>query len=265
MIIDTDVDIDDWLAILYLLNHPEIDVKAISVVGTGACHLQPGTRNALDLLQLAGHPDIPVAMGADRPLDYGHPLRHGGARQGPRVPAQRRLRLLGPAGGGAAHQPRHRHALGSAGSCDRRRRRRLWTDDRRRAQPPTPCLPRRRRSRLLRPEWDTYAQVQDAFDTWRPIYNHHRPHDALDSETTVPADRYQPSSRSLPTQIDPPDYPDGTHVRKASPQGRFSWRGRLWRAGKPFAGRLIGIRPTTTDGTYTVYYRHQLIRTITLP
>jgi transposase InsO family protein len=39
------------------------------------------------------------------------------------------------------------------------------------------------------------AQAQHAFDAWRHRYNHHRPHDALG--LAVPADRYQPSRRSL--------------------------------------------------------------------
>jgi hypothetical protein len=72
VIIDTDADIDDWMATLFLLNHPDIQVEGISVVGTGACHLGPGTQNMLDLLQLAGHPDIPVAMGFDQPIRYKH-------------------------------------------------------------------------------------------------------------------------------------------------------------------------------------------------
>ena len=104
---------------------------------------------------------------------------------------------------------------------------------------------------------------QAAFDQWRPIYNRFRPHEALND--AVPADRYQPSPRSLPARIEEPDYPDGTDIRKVSSHARFSWRGRRWRAGKAFIGRPVGIRATTTDGTYAVYYRHHQIRTITLP
>ena len=72
VIIDTDVDIDDWMAILYLLNHPQVTVKGITVVGTGAAHLEPGTRNALDLLMLANQPEIPVAKGLTQPMQYDH-------------------------------------------------------------------------------------------------------------------------------------------------------------------------------------------------
>jgi pyrimidine-specific ribonucleoside hydrolase len=65
VIIDTDSNIDDWMAILYLLNHPEIEVVGITVVGTGCAHLEPGVQNMLNLVQLAGHADLPVAAGIE--------------------------------------------------------------------------------------------------------------------------------------------------------------------------------------------------------
>jgi inosine-uridine nucleoside N-ribohydrolase len=33
--IDTDVDIDDWMAILYLLNHPRVEVKGLTITRGG--------------------------------------------------------------------------------------------------------------------------------------------------------------------------------------------------------------------------------------
>ena len=54
------------------------------------------------------------------------------------------------------------------------------------------------------------------------------------------------------------------YIRTVASHGRFSWRGHLHRAGKAFAGKQVAIRPTTTDGQYTVYYRHHPIRTINL-
>src|SRR5262245_2081040 len=60
VIIDTDMGADDWLAILYLLRRPDIDVLAISVAGTGETHCAPGVRNALGLLELARYRNIPV-------------------------------------------------------------------------------------------------------------------------------------------------------------------------------------------------------------
>lgn len=70
VLIDTDVDIDDWMAILYLSMHPDVDLLGITTTGVGASHLTPGTRNALNLLQLTGKPDVPVAKGTSAPLRY---------------------------------------------------------------------------------------------------------------------------------------------------------------------------------------------------
>ena len=67
-IIDTDMASDDWMAVLYLLQCPAIEIKAIAVTGAGQAHLGPGMRTALRLLALAGQPDIPVAGGRKTPL-----------------------------------------------------------------------------------------------------------------------------------------------------------------------------------------------------
>ena len=72
VIIDTDMAGDDWMAILYLLQHPDINVVAITVTGTGEAHCSPGIRHALDLLLLAGHPEVPVTCGRELPLAGGH-------------------------------------------------------------------------------------------------------------------------------------------------------------------------------------------------
>lgn len=72
ILIDTDMALDDWMAILYLLQHPRAEVKAIIVAATGEAHAQPGARNARRLLALACHDPIPVAAGSERPLRGEH-------------------------------------------------------------------------------------------------------------------------------------------------------------------------------------------------
>lgn len=69
IVIDTDMAADDWMAILYLLMRPDVDVRAITVTGAGEAHCEPGVRHALDLAALAGRPDIPVTCGGDSPLN----------------------------------------------------------------------------------------------------------------------------------------------------------------------------------------------------
>lgn len=113
-----------------------------------------------------------------------------------------------------------------------------------------------------RPIWNDLPTVQTAFDQWRHVYNHQRPHDALD--LAVPADRYTPSSRPYPTLITPLEYPDGHTIRKVSTTGQISYQNRKHRVGKAFRGHYVEIRPTTTNGLYHVHYRHHQIRTINL-
>ena len=72
VVIDTDIAVDDWLAILYLLGRPEVEVLAITVAGTGESHCEPGIRHARSLVALAGQPDIPVACGRETPLEGNH-------------------------------------------------------------------------------------------------------------------------------------------------------------------------------------------------
>ncbi|MDX1437684.1 MAG: nucleoside hydrolase [Anaerolineales bacterium] len=72
VVIDTDMAADDWLAILYLLGRSDVAVQAITVTGAGEAHCSAGTRNALNLVALAGRPEIPVACGREAPLEGDH-------------------------------------------------------------------------------------------------------------------------------------------------------------------------------------------------
>lgn len=72
VVIDTDMAVDDWMAILYLLQRPDVVVEAITVTGAGEAHCDAGTRNALDLAAPAGNADIPVSCGRETPLQGDH-------------------------------------------------------------------------------------------------------------------------------------------------------------------------------------------------
>lgn len=74
VIIDTDPGIDDTMAILLALASPEVRVEALSVV-FGNTSAEQGARNALAVLDIAGRRDIPVAVGARKPLVRAY---HGG-------------------------------------------------------------------------------------------------------------------------------------------------------------------------------------------
>ena len=69
IIVDTDVSLDDVMAIMYLVRRPDIDVRAITVSGTGVAHCDAGVSIVLGLLSVAGMESVPVACGAEAPLD----------------------------------------------------------------------------------------------------------------------------------------------------------------------------------------------------
>jgi inosine-uridine nucleoside N-ribohydrolase len=68
VIIDTDPGIDDAFAILLALNSPELKVEALTVV-PGNVDGRQGLENALKIASLAGRCDVPIAGGAQHPLN----------------------------------------------------------------------------------------------------------------------------------------------------------------------------------------------------
>lgn len=70
VIVDTDMGWDDWLAILFLMQHPDVQLLGITVTGVGEAHLKPGVQNALNLLELGGKKNVPVCAGTSKPLIY---------------------------------------------------------------------------------------------------------------------------------------------------------------------------------------------------
>ncbi|TCP48630.1 pyrimidine-specific ribonucleoside hydrolase [Tamaricihabitans halophyticus] len=74
LIIDTDPGVDDAFAIALAARSPEVELRALTTV-FGNVPLTRTTENARRLLALCGRPDVPVAVGADRPLAHPHPMR----------------------------------------------------------------------------------------------------------------------------------------------------------------------------------------------
>jgi transposase InsO family protein len=108
----------------------------------------------------------------------------------------------------------------------------------------------------------TMAQVQQAFDVWRPIYNHERPHDAL--SLAVPATRYQPSLRAYPETLAPIQYTAIDTVATVGWNGQVKFHGRWWKVSNALKDQPIAFRPTCEDGRYEVYFCHQRILIIDL-
>lgn len=87
------------------------------------------------------------------------------------------------------------------------------------------------------------AQAQQTFNRWRAVYNHQRPHQALAMQ--VPASRYQPSSRPMPSRPPVIEYDANDTVRKIPKDTPMvSFKGRTWRVPKAFKGEYVAIRQT---------------------
>jgi pyrimidine-specific ribonucleoside hydrolase len=69
LLIDTDVAPDDLVAIAFLLASPGVDIRAITVSGTGEAHCGPGVDVVLRLLERLEAPQIPVACGRETPIE----------------------------------------------------------------------------------------------------------------------------------------------------------------------------------------------------
>ena len=96
-------------------------------------------------------------------------------------------------------------------------------------------------------------EVQRALDAWRMVYNLERPHQGLDMN--VPADRFQPSLRVMPTRIPKVQYDVGETVRTvSSTRSYISFKGQFWKVPQAFVGERLAIRPLDRDGNYGIFF-----------
>ena len=107
-----------------------------------------------------------------------------------------------------------------------------------------------------RPDWQTLAQVQYAFDRWRDVYNLRRPHEALGQ--APPASRYAPSQRAFPSNLPPIEYAPDDIVRRVQQKGLIHFRGHEFLVSRAFVGEPVALR-AVDDGVWDVYYCHQKV------
>lgn len=111
--------------------------------------------------------------------------------------------------------------------------------------------------------FDSLDESQVAFDRWRPLYNHYRPHESLDMHT--PSQRYHASPRAFPHVLPTIEYGGGDQVRKVQDGGWISFKGHPIRVGSALHGMPVALRPNTaTDGLHEIYFCHQKILTVNL-
>ncbi len=95
LLVDTDAAFDDWLALAYLIQCTNIDLKSVTLAATGEAHAGAGVDTLLRILQL-NNLAVPVTSGRTKPLRGNHafplPVRLAmDFRLGIRLPKSQRL------------------------------------------------------------------------------------------------------------------------------------------------------------------------------
>lgn len=116
---------------------------------------------------------------------------------------------------------------------------------------------------LAQHELRDLQHAQEHFSRWRHVYNHQRPHEALQMHT--PSSRYRPSPRTMPRQLAPIEYLDDDLVRKVQHGGWIHLHGRELRVGKALIGQPVACRPLPgKDGHYAIFFCHHKLEEIDL-
>ena len=110
------------------------------------------------------------------------------------------------------------------------------------------------KAEATRPASSNRRAQQRRIGRWVRIYNHIRPHEALDMRT--PAERYQPSGAAA--RVVTLRYPQAWLVRRVRSNGEIRWRGRKRFIGEAFVGYPVGLKPTAKE-VWRVYFRDVLL------
>lgn len=100
------------------------------------------------------------------------------------------------------------------------------------------------------------AHVQTAFEQWRGIYNHERPHEAIDMQ--VPMQRYRSSPRPFRDELSPIEYSPNDIVLTVGWNGLINFHGLKLRLSSALHRLPIALRPDpSADGCFDAYFCHQ--------
>ncbi len=72
VVVDTDMGADDTVALVFLMRDPRLDVRAVTIVGTGLVHCAPGIQVLQKMLGALGSTDVPISCGREEPLQGDH-------------------------------------------------------------------------------------------------------------------------------------------------------------------------------------------------
>lgn len=105
------------------------------------------------------------------------------------------------------------------------------------------------------------AQAQQAFAHWREVYNHERPHEALQMQT--PIQRYQCSPRSYSEVLAPIEYGPEDIVLTVDWNGWVKYRGYRFKVSNALHRLPIALRAgPAVDGCFEVFFCHHSLMTL---
>ena len=100
-----------------------------------------------------------------------------------------------------------------------------------------------------------FPQQQDRFDQFIEVYNHQRPHQALNG--AYPGDLHAPSARLYEPPPDP-DYPFHDRTVRVTRCGRIRIGKRKINLSQVFAGQVLGIREVDDQIWLVSFLNHDL-------
>lgn len=107
--------------------------------------------------------------------------------------------------------------------------------------------------------FESLAHVQQAFNQWRTVYNHERPHESLNMAT--PITRYRPSPIVFPETLPALEYDRDDEVITVKWNGELRFRGHRYKLSSALHGHDVAVREAVEQqGRFEVFfgYRHCL-------
>lgn len=101
--------------------------------------------------------------------------------------------------------------------------------------------------------WLDIAHCQREFDRWQAVYNHKRPHEALDMLT--PWSAYSISARTFPEELPMAEsfYLSGDELRKVNAKGEIGFGNRRYSLGQGYGREVVAMR-ATDENSWDVYH-----------
>jgi len=110
-----------------------------------------------------------------------------------------------------------------------------------------------------RPPKHTPNAQQRAFNDFRQLYNHERPHQALHGKT--PSQCYQTSTRPFPKKLPPLEYPGHFLIKRVTEAGTIRLKDKLLFLANPLKFLHVGLEETD-DGIWAIHFANVLLAKI---